>query len=139
VIILDTNVVSPLMANEADRTIMAWFDAHPWQSLWLTAISFFELRYGIEILPAGRRRQELERALARVLDLGFQNRILDFDADAAAAACLIAASRRRRGRPTEIRDTFIAGIVVSNNAEFATGNVRHFQDLEIRVIDPWSK
>ncbi len=42
------------------------------------------------------------------------------------------------GRLLEIRDTFIAGIVVSQHADFATREVRHFQDLDIRVIDPWA-
>lgn len=137
VIVLDTNVISPLMLNEPDKKIIAWLDNRPWETLWLTAISLFELRYGIEILAAGRRRRELERGLARVLDAGFQDRILDFDTDAAVAASFIADARRRSGRPSEIRDTFIAGIIVARRADFATRNVRHFQDLDIRVIDPW--
>jgi predicted nucleic acid-binding protein len=138
VIVLDTNVISPLMLNESDERIVAWFNNYSWKTLWLTAISLFELRYGIEILAAGRRRRELERGLARVLDAGFQNRILDFDSDAAAATALIGASRRRRGRPSEIRDTLIAGIVTSRRAQFATRNMRHFDDLDIQLIDPWA-
>jgi toxin FitB len=137
-IVLDTNVISPLMGNEPDQTIMAWFDGQPRESLWLTAITLFELHYAIELLPRGRRRQELERGIARIVDTGFQNRILDFDAEAAAAAAFVAAERRRRGRPVEVRDTLIAGIVTAHRADFATRNVRHFQDLDIRVIDPWA-
>jgi len=139
VIVLDTNVISPLMSSEPDKTVVGWLDRFPWESLWITAISLFELRYGIEILAAGRRRQQLERALGRVLDEGFQDRILAFDRDAAAAAALIAARRKQSGRPTEIRDTMIAGIVTARRAEFATRNVRDFQNLDIRVIDPWAE
>jgi predicted nucleic acid-binding protein len=139
VIVLDTNVISSLMQDEPDRTITGWLDSISSEPVWTTAITFFELRYGIERLASGRRRRRLESEFARVIDDDLENRILAFDEKAASVAGMIAASRRRRGRPTEIRDTFIAGIVVSNNAEFATGNVRHFQDLEIRVIDPWSK
>ncbi len=137
-IVLDTNVISSLMGNEADRKIIAWLDRYPRETYWLTAISLFELRYGIEILPVGRQRRELERGLARVFDMGFEGRILDFDKSAAVAASLIAAARRRRGRPTEVRDTLIAGIVTAHRADFATRNVRHFQDLDVRVIDPWA-
>src|SRR5271156_2860114 len=110
------------MTNEADSRIVAWLDSHPRETLWLTSISLFELRYGIEILAVGRQRRDLERGLARVFDMGFQDRILDLDKSAAAAAASIAAARRQRGRPTEIRDTFIAGIVTANRAEFATRN-----------------
>jgi predicted nucleic acid-binding protein len=138
VIVLDTNVISPLMRNVSDERAVSWLDNQPWESLWLTAISLFELRYGIEICPPGRRRQELEHGLARILDAGFQNRILDFNSDAASAAALIAARRRKSGRTSEIRDTLIAGIVVAHGADFATRNVRHFQDLDVRVIDPWA-
>jgi toxin FitB len=137
VIILDTNVVSALMEDEPDKKIAAWLDKFPWESFWLTTISLFELRYGIESLAAGRRRAEFEEGFARVLNPGFHGRILPFDESAAAAAGLIAASRRRRGRPTEIRDTLIAGIAVAHRADFATRNARHFSDLGISVIDPW--
>jgi predicted nucleic acid-binding protein len=136
--VLDTNVISALMGIEPDRRIVAWLDRFPRESLWLTAISFFELRYGIEILAVGRRRRELEQGLARVLDPGFHDRILPFDDNAAGAASLIAARRRQSGRPAEVRDTLIAGIVVAHGADFATRNVRHFQDIDVRVIDPWA-
>jgi hypothetical protein len=138
VIVLDTNVISPLIRNEPDSTIVSWFNRVPQASLWLTTISLFELRYGIELLPPSRRRRELEDGLARVLGTGFADRILTFDESAAGAAGLIAALRRRDGRANEVRDTLIAGIVVSRHADFATRNVRHFQDLDVRVIDPWS-
>ncbi len=127
------------MRNEPDATIVSWLDNQPWETLWLTAISLFELRYGIELLPPGRHRQELEQGLAKVLDAGFQNRILDFNSDAAAAAALIAARRLKSGRTSEIRDTLIAGIIVAHRADFATRNVGHFQDLDVRVINPWAR
>jgi hypothetical protein len=139
VIVLDTNVISPLMGNEPDRTALAWFDRFPWESLWLTAGSLFELRYGIEMLDHGRRRRELEHGLTRILDAGFQDRILELDGAAAAAAASIAARRRQSGLSAEIRDTLIAGIVVAHRADLATRNVRHFQDLGFEVINPWSE
>jgi toxin FitB len=137
-IVLDTNVVSSLMRDHPDAKVADWLDRLPESSVWLTAISIFELRYGIEILAAGRRRRQLEHEFARVVDTDLQGRILPFDNEAAAAASLIAAARRKTGRPSEARDTMIAGIVVAQRADFATRNVRHFRDLSINVIDPWS-
>ena len=85
-----------------------------------------------------QRRSQLEDGLAQILDVGFQGRILNFDEKAANAAALISAKQRSMGHSNEIRDAFIAGIVISQNADLATRNVRHFRDLSLRVINPWS-
>jgi predicted nucleic acid-binding protein len=138
VIVLDTNVVSAIMRDEPDTGIALWLNRLPEASIWLTTITIFEVRYGIEVLPASRRRRRLELEFGHVLDTEIQGRILSFDENAATVASVIAATRRRRGRPSEIRDTLIAGIVISRRAEFATRNVRHFGDLDIQLIDPWA-
>ena len=139
VIILDTNVVSALMQSERNAGLEQWLNRKPPEIFWLTAVSYFELRVGIERLATGQRRQRLEDALDRVLELRIQNEILPLDESAARAAASIAAARERIGRPVEFRDTLIAGIAVANRAELATRNVRHFQDLDISVINPFEQ
>ena len=138
-IILDTNVVSALMQTERNAGLEQWINRQPRDIFWLTAVSYFELRAGIERLATGRHRQRLEDALARVLELRIGNEILPVDDRAARAAASIAAARERIGRPVEFRDTLIAGIAVANRAELATRNVRHFQDLDISVINPFEQ
>jgi predicted nucleic acid-binding protein len=138
VIVLDTNIVSELMRQEPDAKVAAWLDAIPRRDIWITAISIFELRFGIELHAKGRRRSPLEHGLAQILDAGFRERILNFDVKAANAAALISAEQRLIGRSREVRDTFIAGIAISQKADLATRNVRHFRDMNIRVIDPWA-
>lgn len=137
-ILIDTNVLSALMRREPDRAVMAWLDAQPPESIWTTAITVFEIRYGLEILPEGRRRKALEEAFALALGEDFDGRVLAFDQAAADAAALIAARQREAGRPVEIRDVQIAGIAASRKAALATGNTRHFQDTGITLIDPWA-
>jgi toxin FitB len=139
VIILDTNVVSALMQRERNTELEGWLDRQPPDSFWLTSVSYFELRVGIERLATGRRRQQLEDALQRVLELRIRNEVLPLDESAARAAAAIAAARERVGRPVDFRDTLIAGIAVANRAELATRNVRHFQDLDVSVIDPFTQ
>src|ERR1700730_15156781 len=138
VIVLDTNVLSELMRREPDVKITAWLDRFARQDIWITAISIFELRFGIELHAKGRRRSELEHSLVQILDSGFQDRILNFDEKAANAAALGSAKQRLIGHSQEVRDTFIAGIAISRNADLATRNVRHFRGMYIRVIDPWA-
>jgi predicted nucleic acid-binding protein len=138
-IVLDTDVASSLMRPNRDTRLVSWFDALPSESIWLTAVTVYELRYGIEALPEGRRRDELDRAINLALTDDFRDRVLPLDEAAAAIAASLAVSRRRQGRSIEIRDTLIAGIVLSRNAELATRNVRHFRDLEVPVIDPFAE
>jgi toxin FitB len=66
-----------------------------------------------------------------------EGRVLDFDTAAADAAADLAAARQRAGRPVDVRDTLIAGIVIARRATLATRNVKHFADLSVSVVDPW--
>jgi toxin FitB len=137
-IVLDTNVVSEMMLREPQRGVLAWLDRLAPESIWTTSITVYEVRTGIERMAKGRRRQELENAFAVAMDRVLQDRVLPFDTAAANEAAILTAGRERLGVPKDQRDTWIAGIVVSRRAELATRNVRHFRDLNVRVIDPWA-
>ena len=137
-IILDTNVLSALMRTAPDTPVVEWLDHQPATSIWITSITVFETRFGLALLPQSRRRRALEAAFSRVLEEDLENRVLDFDAAAAAEAAALAASRHKAGRPLDLRDTQIAGIAVAQHATIATRNVRHFADLNVRVVDPWT-
>jgi len=138
-IVLDTDVASGLMRPNRDTRLVSWFDAFPPESMWLTAITVYELRYGVEALPEGRRRDRLDREINSALADDFRGRVLPLDEAAAAIAASLAVSRKRQGRSIEIRDTLIAGIVLSRRAELATRNIRHFSDLDVPVIDPFAE
>lgn len=136
-IILDTNVISALMRREPDAAVIGWLNRQPGDSVWITAITLFEIRLGLALLSKGRRRQTLEGAFERLLKEDLENRVLDFDGAAAIEAASLAAERQRAGRPVDMRDTQIAGIALARRATLATRNVRHFADLRVPVIDPW--
>lgn len=137
-IILDTNVLSALMQQPADPTVLGWLDAQPAEAIWITSITVFEARYGIALLPEGERRSGLLQRLGEVLQIEFGNRVLLFDVRAASCAAELAASRRTRGRTVDMRDTMIAGIAMARGGVLATRNTRHFADLTVPVIDPWT-
>ncbi len=137
-IVLDTNVLSGLMQPH-DSRVVAWLDQQPPESIWTTAVTIFEIRFGIALLPSGRRQRQLADAFAKVLDEDLQGRILPFDNEAAAEAANLAAERRAIGKPLDFRDIEIAGIVAATRATLATRNVRHFQDLRIELVDPWAR
>jgi predicted nucleic acid-binding protein len=137
VILLDTNVLSALMRRDADPAVVAWLDGQPPESIWTTAITLFEVRFGLDLLADGRRRRRLEAAFAKALQEDFEGRVLSFDPAAAVAAAALAARRRRAGRPVEIRDVQIAGIAAARKATLATRNTRHFDGLGVALVNPW--
>jgi hypothetical protein len=137
VIILDTNVISEFMDPEPDARVIQWLDAQQRESIWTTSITVFELQFGLAILPEGRKRHLLESWFRKLIEERLGNRVLEFDASAASLAAFLAAERQLRGRRGEIRDTQIAGIVLSRRATLATRNVRHFADIDARVVNPW--
>jgi predicted nucleic acid-binding protein len=137
VIILDTNVLSALMRTAPEAVVVEWLDRQPADSVWLSSITVFEARFGLALLPKGRRRGELERAFDQVLTEDLANRVLDFDSMAAAAAAQLAADRQKAGRAVDLRDTMIAGIALARRAMIATRNTRHFEGLDVAVVSPW--
>lgn len=137
-ILLDTNVVSALMRREPDPVVVGWLDSLPAESVWTTSITVFEVRFGLELLAAGGRRKSLEAAFARALAEDFEDRVLTFDAPAAQLAGRIAALQRRSGRTVEMRDVQIASIAAARKATLATRNLRHFDGLGLKLVDPWS-
>ncbi len=137
-ILLDTNVLSALMRDPLDPTIIAWLDAQEPFQVWTTSVTVFELRFGLARMAAGRRRESLETALAGLLREDLAGRVAPLDRAAAEAAGELAARREAVGRPVDVRDTLIAGIALVRRAVVATRNVRHYDDLGTGVTDPWA-
>ena len=136
-IILDTNVLSAMMQTKPNQKVVSWLDSVPDESVWITSITLFEARYGLALLPEGKKRTSLQSLFEELFEKDLEERVLQFDTLAAEQAAKLAAKRQRNGRPIDMRDTFIAGIAIARKATLATRNVRHFNDLNIRVINPW--
>ena len=134
---IDTNVASELMRPEPTPAVAAWIAERDAQEMYLTAVSEAELRYGVAIMPVGKRRSAMEAAMTRWLDEGFGERILPFDSAAARAYAEIAADRRQAGRPIGEADCQIAAICRSRSAVLVTRNLRDFQSTGVEIIDPW--
>ena len=138
VVLLDTNVVSELIRKVPDPAVEVWASSHHSEDLFFSAVGEAELRYGAAILPTGRRRETLVSDIERMLRDAFESRVLPFDSDAARAYADIAAMRRSTGRPIALADCQIAAIARSRDMTVATRNVRDFEDMDIKVIDPWA-
>jgi toxin FitB len=136
-IILDTNVLSALMHRNPDGRVIGWLDRQPRTSVWTTSVTVLEIRFGLQTMPLGKRRSELIGAFENLLAEKIERRIAPFDAAAALEAGDLMAVRHKQGRPGELRDTMIAGIVLACHATLATRNTLHFEDLSVPLINPW--
>lgn len=137
-IILDTNVLSALMRQTADEPVIAWLDKQSRTSIWTTSVTVLEIRFGLQILPLGKRRSHLMQAFETVLAEKIGERIASFDAVAAQYSAELMARRHSKGRPVDFRDTMIAGMALACHATLATRNTAHFGDLSVPVVDPWA-
>ena len=133
-IILDTNVLSAVMQSEPPDAVVAWLDRQPANSVWTTAVTIFEIEYGLQRL--GKRRAGLEDAFRALMTKDLGGRILSFDAQAALAAGGISAALEAEGKLVEVRDVQIAGIARARQAVVATRNVKHFERT-CAVVNPW--
>ena len=141
-IVLDTNVISALMRKEPEKPVVKWLDAQPAASVWITAITVMEIRFALQSMPPQsmtktRRQDALLRSFELMLKNMIEGRVASFDAEAGIHAAELMAQRKRVGRPAEVRDTMIAGIILANRATLATRNTQHFKDLPLTVINPW--
>ena len=136
--ILDTNVVSEVMASSPSDAALAWLArVRAADELFITAITVGEILYGIELLPPGKRRDRLNLDAEGMFTEDYAARILAFDERAARAFAEIAALRRKMGRPITELDAQIAAIASVHGATLATRNTADFEGCGIGLVNPW--
>ena len=137
-ILLDTNVVSELMRQTPEWSVMAWIDGQPQSRLYVSSVTRAEIELGIAILPEGRRKQGLRAAALRMF-AEFHGRCLAFDESAASRYAALVSARMLAGRPISVEDGLIAATALAGGLVLATRNVRDFADIEgLSVVDLWS-
>ena len=136
-IVLDTNVVSEPLKPRPSPTVLGWLDAQEPQTLYITSVTLAELLSGVAALPAGRRRNALERAMTDQVLALFGPRVLPFDTRAAQAFAKNHASAQSQGNPIGFADCAIASIASAHGCALATRNTRDFKGVEVALIDPW--
>ncbi|MGB5344172.1 MAG: type II toxin-antitoxin system VapC family toxin [Thermoanaerobaculia bacterium] len=136
-ILLDTNVISAVMAPAPPRPFLDWLNHQETVRLYLSAITLAEIGYGLRVLPDGRRRRDLENRFTKFVAHGFEQRILSFDKRAAFLYGEIMGHRRELGRPLGILDGQIASIARAHRLAVATRNTRDFEDCGIELVNPF--
>ena len=136
-ILLDTHLVSEPLRPAPDTRVIAWIDAQPLETLFLSAITVAELRAGVALLPAGKRRTGLLQNLEkRVLPL-FAGRVLPFDLACTQAYAELMAKARKAGLAIATADGYIAAIAAVNGFTVASRDTGPFEAADASVINPW--
>ena len=136
--ILDTNVVSEVMATFPSHAVLAWLaKVRTADEFFITTITVAEILYGIELLPMGKRRDKLGADAEGMFEEDYEARILVFDEPSARAFATLAAARRNMGRPIPELDAQIAAIAHAHGAALATRNTADFEGCGIRLVNPW--
>lgn len=136
-ILLDTNVISEPLRRAPDARVVAWIDAQPLETLYLSAITVAELRTGVALLPAGKRREELHESLEKQVLPLFTGRVLPFDLAATQAYADLRAKARAAGAAIAPADGFIAAIAAAQGLIVATRDTTPFEAAALTVINPW--
>jgi toxin FitB len=138
VIVLDTNVISETMRKAPDARVIAWLDATPFRTLYLSAVTVAEIRYGLAAMPAGARRERMgDRFETRIMPL-FAKRVLPFDVAEAAAYAELMAAARAMGIAIGRSDGYIAATAKAAGMSIATRDGA-FRATGVHVIDPWER
>jgi predicted nucleic acid-binding protein len=139
-ILLDTNVISEALRPAPSSIVVSWLNANHANAA-ISSITIFELEAGVGMLDAGRRKDALENAIARMVRR-FGSRVYAFDAAAAQAAARLLVQARTQGLglhqiPNKLADLQIAGVAHAYGLNLATRNAGDFAGLGIALIDPW--
>lgn len=137
-LILDTNVVSELMKPAPSDALLLWFQDTPPEPLALTSVTVAELRYGIAVLPEGKRKARLGQAVTDMLAQEFPGLVLPFDQAAAEQYGALAAMHRAAGHNPGQADVMIAAIAAAHGAGVATRNLKDFEGLGLRLLNPFA-
>ena len=134
-IVLDTNVLSELMRPEPEAAVLQWMTAQT-DVLYVTALSYAEILFEIDLLPRGKRRQRLGDQAAAMFTEDFAGRILGFDLAIAPAYAAIAGKRQKAGQRLSPVDGMIAAIAHVHGASIATRD-GDFSGCGVPLINPW--
>lgn len=122
-----------------DPNVVRWLDAWLEWDVWISAVTVAEIRLGISLLPAGKRKELLLNLAEQMFQEDFPDRCLPFDCEAAREYALIVSERNRQGHPISVEDAQIAAIARTAGLSLATRNTKDFSNITgLQLVDPWT-
>jgi toxin FitB len=134
--LFDTVTLSETIKPDANIAVIDWIDAQESEHIHTSAICLGELRYGMERLPPGRKKDELRQWITQILEPSLQNRIIPADANVATTW---AEARVYAPRTLPILDSLIAATALNKGLTIVTRNTKDFEAFGVDIFNPWSE
>lgn len=135
--LLDTNILSELRRPRPDPHVVRFLEVQPEELLFVSTITFAEVRYGIERLDDPTRRADLTDWLDTELRPLFADRVIGMSEEVILRWCLFLESGRKRGRTFGQPDLFIAAGAAVHNLVVVSRDVEYFIEAGVPILDPW--
>jgi len=136
-ILVDTNVISEPLQALPNQQVISWIDSQPVETLYLSAISVAELRFGMMVLPEGKQKARLRQRFEQEILPVFEERVIAFDLGASDSYAHLMARARAQGQAISKADGYIAATAMRHGLMVATRDVAPFEAAELTVINPW--
>jgi len=136
-ILIDTNVISELWKAEPNPGVLAWVDAQTVETLYLSAITVAELRFGLATMPEGKRRTIYQERLENEVLPTFTGRVLPFNLDASQAYADLMARAKVEGKAIGKADGYIAATASACGLMVATRDISPFEAAGLKIVNPW--
>jgi predicted nucleic acid-binding protein len=133
--LLDTDVVSQYTKLPPNPRVDAWMQRTDDSDMYISDITYAELWYGINLLPEGKRRTDLEEWIEDDLYIQFFNRVVGMGLSAAQRYGSLLARAEKKGFSPSAMDTLIAAIAVDNGMVIATLNRKDFEQLGVETVE----
>lgn len=135
--LLDTCVISELVAKRPSSQVIAWIDSIEERRLHLSVMTLGEIQKGIEKLSDSERKTRLIIWLNEELPRRFADRIVPIDAKVMLEWGRLTGSLEKKGKPMSVIDSLIATIALHNNFILVTRNEADFENADIEILNPW--
>ena len=138
-IVVDTNVVSEPLRRVPEPCVVEWLNEQALETLYLSAITVAELRFGVQSLPISRRRDRLHEDLERTVLPIFTGRVLAFDLAASQSYAELMTNARSTGQTISTSDGYIAATAAANSMMVATRDTTPFNAAGLKTVNPWTE
>jgi predicted nucleic acid-binding protein len=135
--LLDTNVLSELRRPKPERKVLAFIAAQPLEDLYVSAVSFAEIRFGIEIVADANRRAELNDWLAHKVRPMFEQRVLAISEDIMFKWRLLVEEGRKARHTFSQPDLIIAATALDHGLTVVSRDIGDYRKARVPVLNPW--
>ena len=136
--LLDTNILSELRRQKPEPKVLAFIAGQPLDLLFVSSVTFAEIRFGIERAPDASQRAALNLWLTHKLRPMFDQRTLPVTEDIMLTWRLLVEDGRKAGHTFSQPDLIIAATALHHGLTLVSRHTADFQKTSVTVFNPWA-